>query len=135
MNRELYIVLYMGLGLMALCVFFLARFLRLRSKGLLFQGVIVRHSSRKFTLRGMTVLDPLVVVRFTSPVGGEMECQIQAATHLPRFQVGQSLWVSHDPEKPEQLGRSIDHLLMPAFLTGFFGTMMLLVYVVKALGF
>ncbi|KFE58895.1 DUF3592 domain-containing protein [Hyalangium minutum] len=135
MNRELYIVLYLGLGLMALWVFFLVRFLRLRSKGLIVQGVIVRHESRKFTLRGMTVLDPLVIVRFTSPQAGEMECQIQAATHLPRFQVGQSLWVSHDPEKPEQLGRSIDQLLMPPFICGFFGTMMLLVYVVKALGF
>ena len=63
------------------------------------EAEILRHENQK-----LGSLTP-VVVRISSPLAGEMECRIMASAELPRFQVGQSTWVSYNPEKPEGLGR------------------------------
>lgn len=134
MREDWSIALYIGLGMWALVALLVVRVQRLWSKGLLVQGQIVRHENQKISYRGRTFQSPYVVVRFTSPRDGEMECRIMGSTELPRFQVGQLLWVSYDPEKPEEFGRSIDQLLLPPFMAAFFGGLLLFVYVAKSLG-
>jgi hypothetical protein len=135
MKENWSIALYIGLGMWALAALLVVRIQRLRSKGLLVQGLIIRHENQKISFRDRTFLSPYLVVRFTSPLAGEIECRIMGSTHLPRFQVGQRIYVSYDPEKPEEFGRSIDQLLLPPFLLVFFGCLPLIVYVAKALGF
>ena len=134
MEENWSIALYIALGLWALAALLVVRVQRLRSKGLLVHGQIVRHENQKISFRGRTFQSPYLVVRFSSPGDGELECRIMGSTELPRFQVGQSLWMSYDPEKPEEFGRSIEQLLLPPFMAAFFGGLLLFVYVVKSLG-
>lgn len=128
MEENWNIALYIGLGMWTLAALLVARVLRLRKKGLLVRGLILRHEERFGPLTYMRV-------RIPSPLAGEMECRIRADANLPRFQVGQSTWVRYDPEKPEGLGSSIDQLLLPPFMAAFFGGLPMFVYVAKTLGF
>lgn len=134
MREDWSIALYIGLGMWALAALLAVRVQRLRSKGLLVHGQIVRYENQKISFRGQTFQSPYLVVRFTSPLAGEMECRIMESPDQLRFQVGKSLWVSYDPENPEAFGRTIGQLLLPPFMAAFFGSLLLFVYVVKSLG-